>query len=156
MDRAAQSSSSFAESRHLSGLMTLTARLLQEMIGAGLVPYGVTYAQAVALVRLWRGDENGMLQGELAAKLNLSRPATTLMLRSLEQRGLIVRRTDERDGRRQVILLTDAGRALEDDVLAVFDKTDHLLKAALGKGDQAKAFAILRRLLGAIERVRTT
>jgi DNA-binding MarR family transcriptional regulator len=156
VDIPAHRSPSFAESRHLSGLVTLTARLVQEMIGTDLAPYRITYAQAVALVRLWRGDENGMLQGELAIKLSLSRPATTLMLRDLEERGLILRHTDQRDGRRHVVLLTDAGRALEVDVLAVFDKTERLLEAALSKADRPKAFAILRQLLGAVEQARAT
>jgi hypothetical protein len=56
--------SSFRTSSHILGDVTLLGRLVQDRIGTLLEPHGLTHAQAVALVRLWRSPNgSGCEQG---------------------------------------------------------------------------------------------
>lgn len=54
---------------------------------------------------------------EVAQKAFILAPSLTRMIRSLEERGLITRHKDRSDGRRVLLQLTDAGRAVIDEVV---------------------------------------
>ena len=144
---------SFASSPHLSGLLTLTGRLVQERIAHDLAGLGISYAQAAVLVRLWRrgGD---MSQSEMIQSLALSRASGTLVLNELSQRGLIERRPDQADARRLVVRLTDAGHDLEPSVLEVFEQVETVIRAPLEDADVDHAFSMLLAILDAMQRDR--
>ncbi len=62
--------------------------------------------------------EAGMLDAsELAEKAFILAPSLTRMLRSLEERGLILRHKDKDDGRRVLLQLAPAGQAVIDEVM---------------------------------------
>jgi homoprotocatechuate degradation regulator HpaR len=54
---------------------------------------------------------------EVAEKAFILAPSLTRMLRSLEERGLITRHKDKEDGRRVLLRLAPAGRAVIDEVM---------------------------------------
>lgn len=139
---------SFSATWHLSGLLTLTGRLLQDELSARLGPLGVTHAQAVALVRLWRAPAGRLPQSELARSLALSRPSTALVLNALEDKGLVVRHRDDRDGRRLLVELTRAGWALEAPAAAAFDDVEGLILDGSDPAAVASATDLLREVLG--------
>lgn len=144
---------SFASSPQLSGLLTLIGRLVQERIAHDLARLGVSYAQAVVLVRLWRrGGE--MSQTEMIQSLALSRASGTLVLNELTQRGLIERRPDQDDARRLVVHLTRAGHDLEPAVLDVFEAVEAVIRGPLGDEDVESAFRVLGAVQDAMQRDR--
>ena len=144
---------SFASSPHLSGPLTLVGRLVQERIAHDLAGQGISYAQAVVLVRLWRrGGE--MPQTEMIQSLALSRASGTLVLNELSQRGLIERRPDEVDARRLVVQLTPAGHQLEPSVLEVFERVESVIRTQLDDEDVANTFRVLLAMLEAMQRDR--
>ncbi|GAB1363580.1 homoprotocatechuate degradation operon regulator HpaR [Rhodobacter sp.] len=49
---------------------------------------------------------------ELAARANILAPSLTRMIRTLDERGLLVRGRDADDGRRVILTITPPGRAL--------------------------------------------
>lgn len=55
----------------------------------------------------------GMTQGELAAALGVAPPTLSVSVRRLEAAGLVERRTDETDARRQRLYLTPAGEDMD-------------------------------------------
>ncbi len=62
--------------------------------------------------------EAGMLDAsELAEKAFILAPSLTRMLRSLEERNLILRHKDKDDGRRVLLQLAPAGQAVIDEVM---------------------------------------
>jgi DNA-binding MarR family transcriptional regulator len=69
---------------------------------------GLTPAQSSVLVRLGRGDT--VSASALAAAERVSHQAMAKTVAGLEELGLIDRRPDPLDGRRQLLGLTDAGR----------------------------------------------
>jgi len=136
----------FASTPTLSALVALTGRLLQERIGRDLEPLGISYAQAAALVRLWRRSAR-MPQAEMIRSLALSRTSGTIVLNELEQRGLIQRHPDDDDARRMVVQLTDQGVDLEQPVLRVFERVEAVMKAPLTDEEYESGHRILRALL---------
>lgn len=104
-------------------------------------------------------DGAGMLDAtEVAQKAFILAPSLTRMIRSLEERGLITRHKDSADGRRVLLKLTDAGRAVIDEVVpdarrvydiiyarfgserveALIDMLDELAALGLGSGPPAR------------------
>lgn len=73
----------------------------------------LTPSQVAVLSRL--GKEGAASASDLAAAERVRPQAVAPILLALEQRGLIRRRADPDDGRRQLVSLTSAGRALFDD-----------------------------------------
>ncbi|MEO3977838.1 MarR family winged helix-turn-helix transcriptional regulator [Streptomyces sp. CAU 1734] len=136
---------------HLSGLLTLTSRLIQDRLSAALRPLGVTYAQAAALVRLWRTPDGRMLQNDFVTSLALARASGTLLLGDLERAGLIVRSPDPTDGRRQVITLTEAGRDLETAVFEVISGLQREIEVIVGREDLARTMRVLTQVLSWLE-----
>jgi DNA-binding MarR family transcriptional regulator len=71
---------------------------------------GLTHGQFSLLASLNRPHPPVM--GEVAALLGMDRTTLTAALKSLERRGLVEVRADEKDKRSRRLILTPAGRAL--------------------------------------------
>jgi len=135
---------------HLSGLLTLLARLIKERLDEGLRPLGVSYAQAAALVRLWRSDGT-VLQRDLVSSLALSRATGTLLITDLEVLGLVTRSADPTDLRRQVVSLTPRGQELEQPVFDVIQAVQADLLTVLDERELERTIGALTRVLGHLE-----
>ncbi|GAA3026394.1 MarR family winged helix-turn-helix transcriptional regulator [Microbacterium dextranolyticum] len=80
-----------------------------------LKPWRLTYPQYLALVVLATGERS---VGELGDDLALDSGTLSPLLRRLDDRGLVARRRDADDERIVRVSLTDAGRAVHDEVVA--------------------------------------
>lgn len=74
---------------------------------ARLAEHGVSFGQFQHLQHLWYSD--GISQTELAARIGIPPAASTAVLLSLEQSGLIRRERDLEDRRRVNVFLTARG-----------------------------------------------
>jgi len=80
-----------------------------------LADHGVT-EQQWRVIRVL--EESGMLDAsELAERAFILAPSLTRMIRSLEERGFISRHKDRKDGRRVLLKIAPAGKAIIHDVL---------------------------------------
>jgi len=75
-----------------------------------LAEAGLTYPQYLVLLALWETD--GLSVGELGRRLHLDSGTLSPLLVRLESAGLVDRSRPDRDGRRVVVHLTEAGTAL--------------------------------------------
>ncbi|MGJ7040363.1 MarR family winged helix-turn-helix transcriptional regulator [Shinella sp. BE166] len=82
-----------------------------------LDPYGLTYPQYIALMTLWEKD--GRTVKALGAKLGLDSGTLSPLLKRLEAAGYIHRARDKSDERQVLITLTDKGRAMKKDAVAI-------------------------------------
>lgn len=102
-DGAAVSPAAHDAARDLIVLFRRMRRRLRELPTAGLTP-----SQTSVLLRL---DKDGASSTTVLATAEGVRPQSmTATLGALEELGLIQRRPDPEDGRRQIITLSDAGR----------------------------------------------
>lgn len=98
---------------------------------------GLTYPQYLAFLVLW--EEDGLTVKALGDRLFLDSGTITPLLKRLEARGLVRRQRDAEDERLVRISLTDAGRALRDQALAI------PLDVSKALGGDAEAGAQMRR-----------
>lgn len=134
----------------------MTARLAQEQVAIRLSALGISYAQAVVLVRLYRSASGSLPQSDMIDSLAVSRASGTLVLSQLEARGLVSRAADPGDARRLVIELTEAGRDLEEPVHAVFQEVESVIRRSLAPAEVASSFDIVRRMFDDIRHYRRT
>ncbi len=146
----------FITSPHLIGLLILTARLVQEQVATRLSALGISYAQAVVLIRLYRSATGSLPQTDMIESLAVSRASGTLVLTQLQTRGLVARSSDPADARRLVVVLTDAGRDLEQAVYAALEEVESVIRRSLGPDEVAAAFDTLRLMFEDIKRFRST
>ena len=108
----------------------------------------LTALQASTLVDLRKGEAN--TAAELAELEGVRPQSMATAVAGLEEKGLVGRRPDPADGRRQVITLTAAGEALESGSLtARREWLAHRVAAQLSADEQellAEAAVLLNRL----------
>lgn len=92
-------------------------QMVEKTLNARLAPHGVRIAHHDILANIYRFP--GLTQNELALRLLVGRSNLSMLLPELEKRGLVERRNDEADKRVRRLWLTDAGRALTEQTLAV-------------------------------------
>lgn len=66
-------------------------------------------------------EAKGAYVSEIARKLKISTPAVSKMLKGLEEKQFIVRRTDERDRRNTIVSITQRGEEARQKVFAQMD-----------------------------------
>jgi DNA-binding MarR family transcriptional regulator len=78
---------------------------------------GLTYPQYLVFLVLWEAD--GLTVKALGEKLFLDSGTITPLVKRLEARGLLRRQRNEADERQVRVFLTEAGRALRAEALAI-------------------------------------
>ena len=136
--------SGFADGPHVLGAVTLLARLVQDELAPRLAELGLTFAEAVAMVRLWQAPGGTLGQSELIEKLAVSRASGSLVLSELEANGFITRSIDPSDARRQVVALSDQGTAVQSAVHAEFEAVEARLFDPIGSDAWKTTYGSLR------------
>lgn len=71
----------------------------------------LTYLQYIVMMVLW--EEEGVSVSALGQRLHLDSGTLTPLLKRLEVKGLVIRKTSKKDERVKSLFLTDAGQALK-------------------------------------------
>ncbi|WP_411349454.1 MarR family winged helix-turn-helix transcriptional regulator [Paenibacillus sp. WLX2291] len=108
----------FAAGRSHKGL---AAQMLREV---GLFP-----GQEILLFQLW--DQDSQSQNSLGRALRLDHSTVAKSVKRLEEAGLVSRSRSPQDGRVTLVSLTDAGRALEQQVTEVWHRMEEATTAGL-------------------------
>ena len=74
--------------------------------------------QPPVLFALW--EQEGLTHSELAARLHVKPATITKMINRMEKTGFVQRRSDSEDQRVSRVYLTDAGRAIQNEVERVW------------------------------------
>lgn len=119
------------------------ARTISRRFDEAFRPLGLTSGQFSLLMSLNRPEPPGM--GSVAALLAMDRTTLTANVKPLERRGLLETRIDPDDRRGRRLLLTDAGRAVLQAAMPLWERTQAELAGALAEAD-ADAAALHRGL----------
>ena len=92
-------------------------QLMQQSLARSLSDLDIKPPHLDIFVNLYRFE--GISQQELARKLLVGRSNMSMLLPQMEKRGLIVRRDDERDKRVLRLHLTQEGRKLTEEAMAI-------------------------------------
>ncbi|MXI87681.1 MarR family winged helix-turn-helix transcriptional regulator [Sphaerochaeta halotolerans] len=111
----------------LGHLVAILHRNNQIYLNTHLKAYGITSAEVGVLMNLFK--EEGKTQEELSKWLHIDKAATTRTVHTLEEKGIIIRKQDDRDHRCNRIFLTEKGKTLETKVVpVVLAWSDHISK----------------------------
>ena len=102
----------------------------------------VQYTILVVLDRLGEAS-----QRELCDEVDLDRSTIADLVKRMERKGLIERRRDPADARRNTVTLTDAGRAERERLRPLVDQVQEALVASMSLKDRRALRAGLRALL---------
>ena len=92
-------------------------QLMQQTLSRRLAHLGIKTPHLDILINLYRSPE--ISQQELARKLLVGRSNMSMLLPQLEKRGLIRRTPDAKDKRILRLVLTDDGRAVTEEAMAI-------------------------------------
>jgi DNA-binding MarR family transcriptional regulator len=91
-------------------LTRLCARGFNRSLSRRLADKDVSFGQWVFLRILWK--QEGLTQRELSERANLTEPTVHRALSRMEQQGIVIRRTQDGNKRKQHVYLTEKGRSL--------------------------------------------
>lgn len=77
----------------------------------------LTYPQYLVLLLLWESDN--LTVGEIGERLLLDSGTLTPLLKRMEQKGLLTRQRNPADERQVTILLTESGRAMQQQAMEI-------------------------------------
>jgi DNA-binding MarR family transcriptional regulator len=107
---------------------------LADLTAAAMAPFGITGRQLAVLIAT---DSRAPLsQQEVARRLGVDRTTMVLLIDELEDKRLVQRRQDPGDRRKNVVALTDAGRATLRQASSASAEAERLFLGPLS-GDEA-------------------
>jgi DNA-binding MarR family transcriptional regulator len=102
---------------------------LTELTAEALAPYGVSGRELAVLLVLDGGGPASQLAA--ARRLGIDRTTMVAFLDTLEERGLVARRPDPDDRRRNVVVLTATGQSVLRDATRAGDEAERRFLAPL-------------------------
>ena len=126
-----------------------TSGLIEDAVAAHLRPHGLSGTSFNTLMIL-EGSQEPLCPSEIGERLLVTRGTMTGVLDSLEKRGLIVRRPDERDRRMLRIELTDKARALLNEIVPTLHRCEAELLAHLSATDKESLVRLLGKTLSGL------
>ncbi len=133
----------------LSNLFRSSTAIRRHMEANVLAPDRLSWTSFVALWVLWVWGE--MEARDFATAVGISRPTATGVMTTLEQRGLLTRRKDARDGRMVLVELTTEGLAMIERLFPTFNVQETAVASALSADQQTALASMLRTLLRAVD-----
>ena len=130
---------------HLGYWLRFVSNHVSHSFRAKLERQGVTVAEWVVL-RALLGEER-VKPSVLASKIELTRGAVSKLLDRLANKGLVVARADDFDGRAQVICLSASGRRLVPKLAALADENDAETFGHLSTEQRAELLALLKSIV---------
>ena len=109
----------------------------------------VTPEQWMILIRLWERD--GLSQNEVSELTLKDAPTISRIVRVMERRGYVERRTSDADGRVQLVHLTRRGRALERKLVPLVRELVERLARGIDPADIAHLRRTLQRMFENLE-----
>jgi DNA-binding MarR family transcriptional regulator len=116
-------------------LLWQVTNLWQREIRKALEPFGLTHSQFVLLASMhWLSLHNKeVTQIILSAHTKIDPMTTSTVLRTLQQKGLIMRQEHAIDTRAKTVALTEQGKKITKKAVIAVEQFDAVFFAALGK-----------------------
>lgn len=130
--------------RRLTYLLKYALLSLEELHEEHLAPLGVNARELAVLLLL--GAREPESQQQAAQRLGVDRTTMVGLLDGLEAKALVARRPDPADRRRNVIELTDLGRAALEQATRASDEAEQQLLANLSQADATRLRELLARI----------
>ena len=115
---------------------------LAELTASAMAPFGVTGRQCAVLLAI--DSQAPLSQQQVAHRLGVDRTTMVALIDELENKGLVQRRQDSGDRRKNVVALTHAGRTTLRRASRAGDEAERRLLGSLSDDEAAKLKEALR------------
>lgn len=129
----------------IARIITLMARKSQTYIGNALQQYKLTAAEQPFFMALQHYE--GITQEELTAVVCVDKAVTTRVVKSLEEKGYLIRRQDDEDRRQNRIYPTIAAKQMGEPVRSELMKFDTLLTSGIAQEDLDITYTVLLKMM---------
>lgn len=116
-----------------------------ELVQAALAPLGIDTREWATLICL--DDQRPLSQAEVAKRAGIDRTTMVALIDELQQKGLLQRRPDHDDRRKNVVQLTTAGRNIRERAARRVDDCERRFLAALSPPDAQQLKSALQALI---------
>jgi DNA-binding MarR family transcriptional regulator len=140
-----------AVSSRLSYLFKRAQLELAELNDEALAPLDLSHGEHTVLLSIDAGEPES--QQQIGRRLGVDRTTMVARIDGLESKGLVARRTDDSDRRRNVVELTPAGRAALRRATSASDKAERRLLTGLDETEAAQLRSLLRRIAADSDRL---
>lgn len=103
----------------------------------------VTAMHGWILAYLYENSDADIYQKDIEANFDMCRSTTTGVLKSMEQRGYIIRKSDKHDARLKKLILTPLGKETHLKIFSDLDFLDEVLKHGISKEDLDTFFKVV-------------
>jgi DNA-binding MarR family transcriptional regulator len=126
-------------------------RSARQIINDGLRPLDLSSAEGNILLHMWT-QEGEMRQEQLVEQLDVSKPAVSRTLGSLEAKGYVTRRRDPADKRAYRVRLTGKALQIGPAVEAIYNHVYTLATQGISEEELACFLDLFSRIAGNFER----
>lgn len=138
-----------------SGLMIRLSNALIWFRNQELQRHDLTSSQfEVIRYLLTHQSQSDITAGRLMEQLELSQSTVAGILKRLHAKGLIQRQPDQCDARREFLVPTEKGLALEESLQGIACKTEQILLRGMSEAEQAEFYRLLALALENMNAVR--
>jgi DNA-binding MarR family transcriptional regulator len=130
---------------HLGYLLKHVQLRFFELTAAALAPTGVSGREAAVLRAV--DNPQPLAQGEIARRMGIDRTTMVALIDDLQERGLVQRRQDPDDRRRNVVELTDTGQDITRQAAQLGEQAEQAFLSPLAAGEAQQFKKTLRALL---------
>jgi DNA-binding MarR family transcriptional regulator len=131
---------------HLGYLLKHVQLRFFQLSGAALAPLGISGREAAVLRAI--DEPHALSQGEIARRMDVDRTTMVALIDDLQDKGLVQRRQDPGDRRKNVVELTDAGRDTVHRAASVAAQAEREFLSPLPADEATRFRRSLRLLLG--------
>ena len=123
--------STVSNDRRLGYLLKHAQQQFSELTATRFAPLGISGREAGVLRAVGRGGDGPASQGEVARRLGVDRTTMVALIDELQGKGLVLRRQDPDDRRKNAVELTDAGRRALEEADRAADEVERAFLAPL-------------------------
>lgn len=129
----------------ISNRLRRRSKMAQEVLG-------ITGAKGNILdYILIESEKRNVYQKEIEKEFDLRPSTATEVLKNLEKEQLIMRISDETDGRLKKIVFTEKAEAIRNTLRREIEKTEHVLLLGISKEEQEQFLNITKKMLENLE-----
>ncbi len=114
------------------------ARLMIQAYQPMLAPLGITYTQYLVLMVLWEQDAQPL--NAISRQLYLESNTLTPLIKRMEAMKLVVRKKNKEDARQTIVMLTEHGRAMEQQAASI---PECMASVLIERGMNAEEYAVV-------------
>ena len=119
---------------NLSRLISILHNQKNSYMNVQLKEIGLSHGQAIALKIIY--EENNIKQEDLNKRLQIDKIAVTRILKTLEDKQLIIKETSQEDKRNHILSLTSNGKMLYPQIKNVIKETTEVMLKDINQNQQ--------------------